>query len=48
MALTPDQMHERVLGNLEAKSGHRLEHWKAVVRTYGPGKFLEQIGRAHV
>lgn len=45
MGLTPDQMFEKVIGNLEARTGHGLEYWKAIVRAYGPGKFLERVER---
>ena len=33
MALSPGEMHDRIIENLEAKTGHALDHWLSVVNT---------------
>lgn len=31
MALSPREMHDRIIGNLEAKTGHAFDYWRVVV-----------------
>lgn len=31
MALSPREMHDRIIGNLKAKTGHAFDHWREVV-----------------
>jgi len=31
MALSPGEMHNRIIGNLETKTGHAFDYWRVVV-----------------
>lgn len=31
MALSPKEMHDRIIANLEAKTGHAFDHWRQIV-----------------